>query len=121
MVGQTCERSGVQSPGNDIGSSFREGPAGQEGGADARMAKFIPRAVGVQGPRRDDTDVLPGRLLRDAVAAGRRDPAGSGPTARRRNTTARAVAGDPSGGPATVPTPASPRPTSSAPRPSGPP
>jgi hypothetical protein len=39
----------VHFSGNGIGSSFREGPVGQEGGASARMAEPVPCAAGGRG------------------------------------------------------------------------
>src|SRR5262245_40843954 len=78
------ERSGVQSPENGIGSSFREGPVGREGGAYARMAELVPCAVGVQVPRGDYTEVPPESLLRKAAPADRPDPARPVPTAGDR-------------------------------------
>src|SRR5436305_15169449 len=74
------ERSGVQFLGNGIGSSFREGPVGQEGGAYARMAEPFPCAVGVQVPRRDSTEVPPESLLREPPASDRLGSSGVVPT-----------------------------------------
>ena len=83
----SLERSGVPLPENGIGSSFREGPVGQEGGACARMAEPVPCGVGVQGPRGDHTEVAevpPESLLRKASASDRPNPAGVVPVTRSR-------------------------------------
>src|SRR4051812_33777286 len=46
--GRATRRASSDPGCNDIGSTFQEGPEGQEGGAYARMAELVPCAVGVQ-------------------------------------------------------------------------
>src|SRR3954469_6819466 len=74
--GRATRRASSDPGCNDIGSTFQEGPEGQEGGAYARMAEPVPCAVGVQVPRRDHTEVSPQSLLRKAAASDRPDPSG---------------------------------------------
>jgi hypothetical protein len=50
---RASERCVVHSSREGIGSCFQEGPAGQEGGAYARLAKPVPCAVGAQVPLGD--------------------------------------------------------------------
>src|SRR5258708_34685322 len=67
--GRATRRASSDPRCNGIGSTFQEGPVGQEGGAYARMAEPVPCAVGVQVPRGDDTEVPPESLLRKAEAS----------------------------------------------------
>ena len=53
---RASERCVVRSSRNGIDSFFQEGPAGQEGGAYARLAKPVPCAVGAQVPLGDYTE-----------------------------------------------------------------
>src|SRR3954467_7327409 len=79
--GRATRRASSDPGCNDIGSTFQEGPEGQEGGAYARMAELDPCAVGVQVPRRDHTEVPAESLLRKAPASDRPDPSGIVPAA----------------------------------------
>src|SRR3954469_7162656 len=79
--GRATRRASSDPGCNDIGSTFQEGPEGQEGGAYARMAELVPCAVGVQVPRRDHTEVPAESLLRKAPASDRPDPSGIVPAA----------------------------------------
>jgi hypothetical protein len=64
---RASERSGVQEAVWMHRLSFREGPAGQEGETHARLAKFVPCALGMQVPCSADSQVEEASVLRAVI------------------------------------------------------